>query len=114
MTWKLSVNFEECSLHRTFPLKIFVCFCAKRHFFFHNLFKVYDFQVFFYFCFCFTFALKGLCKTAGAIFILYTYIPEDFNNYSSKFAENIQVIVLKAQIILNINCGKTLNKSLIL
>ena len=54
------------------------------------------------------FRLKGLCKTAGAIFILYTYVPEDFNKYSSKFKENFQVIVLKELSILNVICGMAL------
>ena len=71
-----------------------------RHFVLHNLFKVNVFQVFLYFYG--TFPLKGLCKTAGTIFILYTYVPEDFNKYSSKFTENFQVIVLNALSILNI------------
>jgi len=106
MTLKLSVNFEECSSRRTFPLKIFLCFCAMCHFVLHNLFKVFVFQVFLYFCF--TFPFKGLCQTAGAIFILYTYIHEDFNKYFSKFTENFQVIVLKALSILNVICRMAL------
>ena len=45
---------------------------------------------------------------AGAIFILYTYVPEDFNQYFLKFTENFQVIVLKALRILNVNWELTL------
>ena len=106
MTLKLSENFEECSLCHLFPLKIFVSFCAMRHFVIHNHFKVYVCTVFLYFCF--TFPLKGLFLTAGAIFILYTYNPEDLNKYSSKFTENFKVIVLKTLIILNVICGMAL------
>ena len=48
---KFSVNFEEFSWRRTFPLKIFVCICARRHFFLHIHFKVYVWSIFLYLCF---------------------------------------------------------------
>ena len=35
---------------------------------------------------------------------------ENFNKYSSKFTENFKGIVLKAPLILNVNCAKILAK----
>ncbi len=51
----------------------------------------------FFFISGFTFPLKWLCKTAGAIFILYTCGPEDFNKYSSKFSDNFKWEIFKKQ-----------------
>jgi len=36
--------------------------------------------------------------------------PENFNKYSSKFTENFKGIVLKATLIINVNCAKILAK----
>ena len=45
---KFSVNFEEFSWRRTFPLTFFVCYCAMLHFVLHNHFKVWPIFLYFW------------------------------------------------------------------